>query len=385
MDCDTTQEHSGNNYSPESTSANASKFSMLHNSAYGLVLKDEIDLDYDTKDQMNNMNGNMMQPNQGYGYDVNDSLMNDGSVDTLQLTATLAFSSPAEHALLDSLTDAVDLSSFLQRLPNDDQASSHGNDLEIASTPSLTPDSVSVHPNDNNCLDTFPDIVLQRGYDRPQFALNAGQNGNHNRYHDSHPPPYQQNRDMNAQLFHQLHHGVAAAVAGGHSQPMANGHNGYVPHMDQLSISNDMDSHSNMSLPSPGSVEAPDAKIIQSVSAKPMNQLVAGETKRRVSIIIGWLRGMAAADISARASFPNQKFCVLFRVYFDFCTVHHCFVCNLRTFSNPHYPFIPNTRLFLIHTNSITRTTTTIKQKENRSERAKTEIRIQSFCATPCL
>lgn len=291
MDCDTTQEHSGNNYSPESTSANASKFSMLHNSAYGLVLKDEsIDLDYDAKDQMNTMHGNMMQPNGGYGYDVNDSLMNDGSVDTLQLTATLAFSSPAEHALLDSLTDAVDLSSFLQRLPNDDQASSHGNDLEIASTPSLTPDSVSVHPNDAGCLDNFPDIVLQRGYDRSQFGL-AAQNGGHARYHDSHPPPYQQNRDMNAQMFHQSHHGVPNG-AGAHSQPMTNGHSGHVPYGDQLSISNDMDSHSNMSLPSPGSVEAPDAKIIQSVSgSEPMKHLVAGETKRRVSIMVGVVGG----------------------------------------------------------------------------------------------
>lgn len=47
-----------------------------------------------------------------------------------------------------------------------------------------------------------------------------------------------------------------------------------------------MDSHSNMSLPSPGSgsMEAPDAKpIIQSVSG-PMNGVVALEAKRRVSI-----------------------------------------------------------------------------------------------------
>lgn len=258
---------------------------MLHNAAYGIVLKDEIDLDYESKDHMNGMHPHMMQSNQNYGYDVNDTMMNDGS-DTLQLTATLAFSSPAEHALLDSLTDAVDLSSFLQRLPNDDQTSSNGNDLEIASTPSLTPDSVSVHPNDNTCLDQFPDIVLQRNYDRAQF--NLAQNGGHNRYHDTHPPPYHQNREMNGQLFHQSHHGVQ--TAGGHSQHMSNGHANYVPHTDQLSISNDIDTHSNMSLPSPGSgsVEAPDAKIIQSVSGSgPINGLVASEAKRRVSIIVG--------------------------------------------------------------------------------------------------
>lgn len=47
-----------------------------------------------------------------------------------------------------------------------------------------------------------------------------------------------------------------------------------------------MDSHSNMSLPSPGSgsMEAPDAKpIIQSVSG-PMSEVVALKAKRRVSI-----------------------------------------------------------------------------------------------------
>lgn len=264
MDCDTTQEHTGNNYSSESTTSNAAKqFSMLHNAAYGIVLKDEIDLDYDSKEQMNNINPNMMQQNQNYSYDVNDTMMNDGSVDTLQLTATLAFSSPAEHALLDSLTDAVDLSSFLQRLPNDDQSSS-GNDLEISSTPSLTPDSVSVNTNDNNCLESFPDIALNRNYDRSQFNL---QNG-HNRFHENHPPPYQQTRDMQ-QLFqqHQNHHQMQNTNQ--NQQMHQNTHQNYTHHPDQLSISNDMDSHSNMSLPSPssGSIEAPDAKIIQSVSA----------------------------------------------------------------------------------------------------------------------
>lgn len=202
MDCDTTQVHTGNNnnnnnnYSPESTASNAAKqFSMLHN-AYGIVLKDEIDAEYEPKDTMNN--GNMMQPNQHYPYDVNDGMMNEmnnGSIDPLQFTATLTFSSQAEHALLDSLTDAVDLSSFLNRLPNDDQSSS-GNDLEISSTPSLTPDSVSVNTNDNNCLEPFPEIVLSRNYERQPFNL---QNG-HSRYHENHPPPYQQTRDMQ-QLF----------------------------------------------------------------------------------------------------------------------------------------------------------------------------------------
>ncbi|XP_055303927.1 transcriptional regulator ovo isoform X3 [Sitodiplosis mosellana] len=270
MDCDTTQEHSGNNYSSEPTPPNAVKqFSMLHNAAYGLVLKDEID-----DDAMNNINQNMMSSNQNYPYDVNDGMMgemNNGNVDPLQFTATLTFSSPAEHALLDSLTDAVDLSSFLQRLPNDDQSSS-GNDLEISSTPSLTPDSVSVNNNENNCLESFPDIVLNRNYDRGQFNLPNG----HSRFHEQNqPPPYQQSRDIQ-QMFHQQHQA--------HPQPIQANHQGHPHHQEQLSISYDMDSHSNMSLPSPGSVEAPDAKpIIQSVSG-PVNEMVANETKRRLGL-----------------------------------------------------------------------------------------------------
>lgn len=284
MDCDTTQEHSGgnSNYSPESSvaaaaaAANAAKqFSMLHNAAYGLVLKDEID---------DSMNPNLMQSQQNYPYEVNDGMMNEmngGNVDPLQFTATLTFSSPAEHALLDSLTDAVDLSSFLQRLPNDDHSSS-GNDLDISSTPSLTPDSVTVTPNESSsCLEPFPEIVLSRNYDRGQFNL-QNTNGHNGRFHEltnqHHPPPsyaQQAPRDIQ-QLFQHQHSGSN----GGHASQVQNGaaahQSGHAPsggshhhnqHMEPLSISYDMDSHSNMSLPSPGSVEAPDAKpIIQSVS-----------------------------------------------------------------------------------------------------------------------
>lgn len=61
----------------------------------------------------------------------------------------------------------------------------------------------------------------------------------------------------------------------------------------------DMDSHSNMSLPSPGSVsmEAPDAKpIIQSVSG-PMSKMVALEAKRRVSINYWKMRSIVSVHI----------------------------------------------------------------------------------------
>lgn len=261
MDCDTTQEFTSiGNYSADAAVLNntAKQFSMLHNAAYGIVLKDEIDLDYDTKSDLH-MNSHMMQNTNGYSYD--DGMMIDinNGVDTLPFNATLTFSSPAD-ALLDSLSDAVDLSSFLQRLPNDDQPSP-GNDLEITSNPSITPDSVSVTASDNNCLESFPDILLGRNsFDRSAYNMS-------NRFHDN-PPSYQQSRDMQQLLQQQ-------------QQQQHVQH-----HHEQLSINYDIDSHSNMSLPSPssGSMDAPpDAKpIIQSVSGR-IDSTTAIETKLRVS------------------------------------------------------------------------------------------------------
>lgn len=282
MDCDTTQDFPSN-FSTDASANAAKQFSMLHNAGYGIVLKDEIDLDYEPKpDAAMNVNGsNMMQHNGGYNsYDVGENMMvdmNNGSVDPLQFTATLTFSSPAEHALLDSLSDAVDLSSFLQRLPNDDQSSPNGNDLEISSTPSLTPDSVSVTAADNNnCLEPFPDLLLNRGnnYDRSGYNMH-----NNNRFNEN-PPSYQQSREMQHLIQHQQHQQQQQQQMHGNHQ------HHHTHHHEQLSINYDMDSHSNMSLPSPssGSMDAPpDAKpIIQSVSGC-IDSAMAIETKQRVS------------------------------------------------------------------------------------------------------
>lgn len=287
MDCDTTQEFTNiGAYSAADANVASKQYSMLQNAAYGIVLKDEIDLDYDSKsDLMNNMNGHMMHSNNYNGLDVNDGMMDDiGNVDPLQFTATFV-SSPNDQGLFDNLS-AVDLSSFLQRLPSDDH-SSPGNDLEISSTPSLTPDSVSVTAADN-CLESFPDILMGRGasnnagngYDRNMYGLPNGGPHNTRFLHHENPPSYQQSREMQ-QLLQQ--------------QQLNHGHN-TVHYLEQLSISNginyEMDSHSNMSLPSPssGSMDAPpDAKpIIQSVSP-PMQATIAVETKQRVSIKIGEL------------------------------------------------------------------------------------------------
>jgi ovo-like protein len=247
MDCDGNQEltnianytenqnnnnnNNSNNNNNNSNSQN-NKYSMLqnNNSAYGLVLKDEQDLDYDS---------NLLQNSYG-GYDVNDSMMVDMNgtvVDPLQFTATLTFSSPAEHALLDSLSDAVDLSSFLQRLPNDDHSSS-GNDLELSSTPSMTPDSVSITPVDSKYnIDAYADHLLMsrnnnnNGYDSRNNYINSNK-----LYHDS-PPSYQQSREM-TQLMHHAHE---------HQMVPSNG-----------VLNFDFDQKSNMSLPSPSGTNSID-------------------------------------------------------------------------------------------------------------------------------
>lgn len=120
------------------------QYSTLQNASYGIIMKDETDLDlYDNK--MDPMN--QLLPSGYSGYD--ESMMVDMvtgavvsshisiillnfyeihslpsvqfQVDPLQFTATLTFSSSAEHALLESLSDATDLSSFLQRLPSEEQ------------------------------------------------------------------------------------------------------------------------------------------------------------------------------------------------------------------------------------------------------------------------
>ncbi|XP_037028256.1 transcriptional regulator ovo isoform X3 [Bradysia coprophila] len=234
------------NYSDTTNNNSAKHFSMLQNAAYGIVLKDEQDLEYDSKIDSLNLHSNNMLHNYS-GYDVNDSMMDisGGVSDPLQFS----FSSPAEHALLESLTDAVDLSSFLQRVTSDETSS--GNDLELSSNPSLTPDSVSITPADNNCLDSFSDHLMMsrpNSYERSYTMHNT----NNKMYHEN-PPSYQQTREMHQMMQQQ---------------------NQQHPHNEHLTLNMnyDLDSQSNISLPSPssGSMDAPpDAKpLIHSVSVK---------------------------------------------------------------------------------------------------------------------
>uniref|UniRef100_A0A0K8SZJ0 C2H2-type domain-containing protein n=1 Tax=Lygus hesperus TaxID=30085 RepID=A0A0K8SZJ0_LYGHE len=113
MDCDTGQDLPSH-YPPNGGDGPPKQYSLLQNvcATYGICVKEEDDLGSYVKDQ------NFLQ------YD--DALMVDSVtgavVDPLQFTATLTFSSPADHtALLESLSDAADL--FL-REPNESVPSS---------------------------------------------------------------------------------------------------------------------------------------------------------------------------------------------------------------------------------------------------------------------
>lgn len=210
MDCDANGELTNiGGYPSSPQDANTKQYSVLQNVYLqnGMVLKDEIDLDYDGKIDTLSLNGNLLQ-NYSDGY--TDAMMADlsNAVDPLQLTATLTFSSPNEHALLESLTDAVDLSQFLQRLPTDDDQC---NDLELSSTPSLTPDSNGDHHQQHHNLDSFQDHLIGGGRhggfsnDRQLFYKSSPPSSTSS-YEN--PPPYQ-TRDHNGlhnSLLQQQHH-----------------------------------------------------------------------------------------------------------------------------------------------------------------------------------
>lgn len=224
--------------------SNAKQYSELQN-AYlqnGMILKDEIDLDYDGKIDTLSLSGNLMP---SYNDSYSDAMMVDlsNAVDPLQLTATLTFSTPTDHALLECLTDAVDLSQFLQRLPNDD------NDLDITSTPSLTPDSGSAgehHHQQHQNLDSFQDHLIGGRHNN-----NAFQNERHHYFKSSppsstssyeNPPSYQTAREHNSNniVNNTMHNSILQQQHHQH-QHSQNGMSSY-----------DLDSHnSNLSLPSP--------------------------------------------------------------------------------------------------------------------------------------
>lgn len=229
MDCDgnvTDMTNLGYPNSPPDPNGNK-QYSVLQN-AYlqnGIILKDEIDLDYDAKIDSLSLNGNLLQSS----YDYNDSMMVDlSNADPLQLTATLTFSSPSDHALLENLTDAVDLSQFFPRLPSDDDQSPC-NDLDLSSTPSITPDTVSGMDQHHQNLPFQDQLIIGRNSyqdtDSKSFFKSSPSSTSS---YENPPPNYRDHNNLHHSLLQQQH------------QQHNIGLNGF-----------DLDSHSNLSLPSP--------------------------------------------------------------------------------------------------------------------------------------
>ncbi|XP_055910056.1 transcriptional regulator ovo isoform X2 [Eupeodes corollae] len=250
---------SGQGNSPDMTHL-GSTAAFANGLAYGIILKDEPDIEYDTKIDIGNFaqqgllhNGNNGGNNQNCfgnghgsggnngGYDVNDSMMSE-VVDPLQFTATLTFSSSGDN-ILDTLSDAVDLSSFLQRLPSEDSPSP-GQELELASTPSLTPDSI-IQNDGVNCMDAFHENIMShitntpgpngsRGvgncFDNSRFHLQ-----NSKLYQESTPPPSYQQAHMHLQQQHhhqqqQQHHHFSSQQQQQQQQHSSHPHHHHHPH-----------------------------------------------------------------------------------------------------------------------------------------------------------
>ncbi|CAH1103697.1 unnamed protein product [Psylliodes chrysocephalus] len=222
MECDTGQELA--NLTLNGSQSPPKQYSTLQNASYGIVMKDESDLDiYEGK--MDPMNQLLPSGYSGYDESMMVDLVTGTVVDPLHFTATLTFSSSAENALLENFPDATDLSSFLQRLPNDDNDNDDVGANSIHS-PSMTPES-QLQP----VGDTFNDQILSRNYE------NRGGNFTHNHfskiYNDT-LPPYQSPLHENS-LQSQLH-----------PQQMLS------PSLSFNGSGLDLDSPTTMSLPSPG-------------------------------------------------------------------------------------------------------------------------------------
>ncbi|XP_053949900.1 transcriptional regulator ovo isoform X2 [Anastrepha ludens] len=217
IDCVSTN---GNGVSGVGSGVNDSGSGSLE--AYGIILKDEPDIEYDeAKIDIGAFAQNIIQATMGNSGNFNaaayeDAIMSDlansqgpnGSVDPLQFTATLMLSSQTDH-LLEQLSDAVDLSSFLQReCVDDDNSTSPRQDFELVSTPSLTPDSVSITPvdgNNPNQLDTFHESLIQ------QITNNISRNhigSNQNANMQPYPFEHQQHVNNNQQHMNNEQHSV---------------------------------------------------------------------------------------------------------------------------------------------------------------------------------
>ncbi|XP_076252397.1 transcriptional regulator ovo isoform X4 [Rhynchophorus ferrugineus] len=250
MDCDTGQDLANLNVNGQSS---PKQYSTLQNASYGIVMKDEADLDmYENKiDPIN-----QLLPNGYSGYD--ESMMVDmvtgAVVDPLQFTATLTFSSSAEHALLESLSDATDLSSFLQRLPSEENTDSD----EVVSSNLHSPGTDTNELQIDQNIESFNEQMLNRnqyesnrtGYNHTQFSK---------MYQDS-LPPYStsittSNESLQVQQMHQQQMlSPSLSFNGEHEgkSHLTTLEANPQPYMPVPGSALDLDSPTPMSLPSPG-------------------------------------------------------------------------------------------------------------------------------------
>lgn len=224
MDCDTGQDMNGMNMNGNQSPPK--QYSTLQNAPYAIVMKDE-DLEiYETKiDALGNLQGSYTN------YD--DSMMVDmvTGTDPLQFSTTnLTFStSDTEHALLESLSDAADLSNFLQRLPNEDNDSEEIITSDINS-PSITPDSAQLQGVEQN-MDSFQDHMLGRSYENQRFQP-------HHQFSKMYPESLPSYPNLNSEALQ-----VQVQM---HQQNILS------PSLSFNGSGLELDSPTNMSLPSPG-------------------------------------------------------------------------------------------------------------------------------------
>lgn len=292
MDCENNQNGAGEitNIGGYSDQNSDKQFSMLQNS-FGIALKDEQDLDgYESKIDP-------LALNQYGAYELNEQMMVEMAGvnvnDSIPFSGTFSFAGGqgSDQHLLDSLSDAVDLSQLLQRLPNEDQSSGSGNDIDLASTPSITPESIN--HNDSHPIEPFSDHLITRGSHghAVQLAFDQ-QNGRlfpnaHKTYMD-HPPPSYVSRNNSLELGH--HHTNNGGIP---INPSINAD-------QQLVVPDYIDSHSNLSLPSPGTSSSLDennpnqlltpstttiASTIQNVSVKGSKRLSPAITEAKVNVL----------------------------------------------------------------------------------------------------
>ncbi|XP_048517350.1 transcriptional regulator ovo isoform X4 [Dendroctonus ponderosae] len=222
MDCEIGQDQMANMTNGQSS---PKQYSTLQNAAYGIMMKDEADMDLYENNHL------MPTPFSGYDEGMMVDMVTGAVVDPLQFSGALNFPSAAEHALLESLSDETDLSSFLQRLPNEDQSE---NDDIATSNVQNSGSSQSTQLQVDQNMENFNDQLLARSHYEPSRpSYNSSQFSKI--YQDSLPPYSSSLSSQSDNLQQQLQQQQILS-----------------PSLSFNGSGLDLDSTSGMSLPSPG-------------------------------------------------------------------------------------------------------------------------------------